>query len=168
MLSENMESMLNDQVKWELYSSSLYLSMSSYCNDVGLSGFAHWMRLQAQEELVHAMKIYDHIIERGGRAIMQQIDAPPAEWDGPLDVFTKVHEHEQHVTSLINALADAAQDERDHASVIFLQWFITEQVEEEATASDLVAKLRMVNGQGQGMLMLDKELSTRVFSLPAA
>lgn len=167
MLSKTMEQAFNDQVKWELYSSYLYLSMSSYCNELGLPGFANWMRMQAQEELFHAMKIYDYIMERGGRAIMQAIDAPPSEWNGSLDVFEKVYEHEQHVTSLINNLANLAQDERDHASTIFLQWFVSEQVEEEATVSDLVHKLRLINGEGQGLLMMDKELSARVFTPPA-
>jgi ferritin len=167
MLSQTMEKAFNDQVKWELYSSYLYLSMSSYCNNLGLAGFANWMRMQAQEELFHAMKFYDYIMERGGRAIMQPIDAPPSEWGGPLDVFEKVLEHEKHVTGLIHTLADLALDERDHAGSIFLQWFISEQVEEEATVADLVHKLRLIGGEGQGLLMLDKELSARVFTPPA-
>ncbi|MDR3044046.1 MAG: ferritin [Desulfovibrio sp.] len=168
MLSERMNQALNDQVKWEMYSSYLYLSMSAYFADMGLSGFANWMRVQAQEELFHAMKFYDFINERGGRVILQPIDAPPSSWEGVLDVFQKTLEHERHVTARINDLVNVAIEERDHATNIFLQWFVTEQVEEEDGVNDLLHKLRLINGEGQGMLLLDKDLAVRVFTMPAA
>lgn len=168
MLSDRMNQAINDQVKWEMYSSYLYLSMSAYCQDLGLSGFANWMRVQAQEEMFHAMKFYDYVLERGGKITLQAIDAPPATWSGPLEVFEKTLEHERHVTARINDLVNVAIDERDHATNIFLQWFVSEQVEEEDSVNDMLNKLRLINGEGQGMLMLDKDLATRVFTPPVA
>ncbi len=166
MLSEKMNQALNDQVKWEMYSSYLYLAMSAYFADLGMTGFAQWMRAQAQEELFHAMRFYDYISERGGRVILQAIDAPPHDWKNTIEVFEETLKHEEHVTARINNLANLAQDERDHATGIFLQWFISEQVEEEDSVRDVIGKLRMINGEGQGMLMLNAELGTRVFTPP--
>ncbi|UZP68515.1 ferritin [Desulfovibrio mangrovi] len=168
MLSDAMNKALNDQVKWEMYSSYLYLSMSAYFADLGMAGFAHWMRTQAQEELFHAMKFYDYINERGGRVQLQPIEAPQHTWKNTIDVFEETLKHEQHVTARINNLANLALDERDHATSIFLQWFISEQVEEEDSVKDVLGKLRMINGEGQGMLMLNNELGTRVFTPPVA
>ena len=166
MLSQRMNDALNEQVKWELYSSYMYLSMSSYFLDKGLGGFANWMRIQAQEELFHAMRFFDFIGERGGRAVLHPVDAPPAEWKNPLDAFTHTLEHERLVTSRINDLVNVAIEEKDQATNIFLQWFVTEQVEEEDSVNDVLNKLRLINGEGQGMLMLDKDLATRVFTPP--
>jgi ferritin len=166
MLSEKMNQALNDQVKWEMFSSYLYLSMSAYFADKGMGGFAKWMRAQAQEELFHATKFYDYINERGGRVILQPIDAPQNEWAGTIDVFEETLKHEQSVTSLINNLVNLAIDERDHATNIFLQWFVSEQVEEEDTVNDVLGQLKMIGGEGQGMLMLDRELGQRVFTPP--
>lgn len=168
MLKENMDKALNGQVNAELYSSYLYLSMEAYFEDKGLGGFAHWMRVQAQEELFHAMRIYDHIGERGGRVVLDQIKAPPKEWDSPLAVFEAVYGHEQLVTGLINKLVDLAIEEKDHATNNFLQWFVKEQVEEEATASEIVEKLKLAS-EGNGLFMMDKELGQRVplFTFPA-
>lgn len=166
MLSQRMNDALDEQVKWELYSSYMYLSMSAYFQELGLSGFANWMRVQAQEELFHAMKFYDFIGERGGRVTLHAIDAPPATWKNPLDAFTCTLEHERLVTSRINDLVNVAIEEKDHATNIFLQWFVTEQVEEEDNVTDALNKLRLINGEGQGMLMLDKDLATRVFVPP--
>jgi ferritin len=166
MLSDAMNKALNDQVKWEMYSSYLYLSMSAYFADLGMAGFAQWMRAQAQEELFHAMRFYDYINERGGRVMLQPIDAPQHEWKNTIDAFEETLKHEQHVTARINNLANLALDERDHATSIFLQWFISEQVEEEDSVKDILGKLRMINGEGQGMLMLNTELGTRVFTPP--
>lgn len=166
MFSEKMNQALNDQVKWEMYSSYLYLSMSAYFADLGMTGFASWMRVQAQEEMFHAMRFYDFITERGGRVLLQPIDAPQHTWKNTLEVFEETLKHEQHVTARINNLANLALDERDHATGIFLQWFITEQVEEEDSVRDVIGKLRMINGEGQGVLMLNTELGTRVFTPP--
>ncbi|MBU4153915.1 MAG: ferritin, partial [Proteobacteria bacterium] len=128
---------------------------------------ATWMRVQAQEEMFHGMKIYDFVNERGGRAVMQAIDQPPAEWVSALAVFENALAHEQKVTSLINNLVDLSMAERDHATTIFLQWFVTEQVEEEATATGVVNKLKMVGHDASSLFALDQELGQRIFTLPA-
>ena len=168
MLSKKMEKALNEQVNAELYSAYLYLSMEAYFQAQNLSGFANWMRVQTQEEVAHAMKIYDFIIERGGRAVLKAIEGPQTEWDGPLAVFEAVCEHEQKVTGLINNLVDLAISEKDHATNSFLQWFVNEQVEEEASADDNVQKLKMMKDAPGGMFMLDRELAQRVFTPPAS
>lgn len=166
MLTAKMETALNDQVKWELYSSYLYLSMSAYFADTGLPGFSNWMRIQAQEELSHAMKFYDYVLERGGRVELKAIDAPENQWKNTQDVIEETLKHEQFVTKRINELVDTAIEERDHATNIFLQWFVTEQVEEEDSVNEVLAKLKLVGNEG-GLFMLDKELGARVFTPPA-
>ncbi|NJB66951.1 ferritin [Desulfobaculum xiamenense] len=168
MLSGTMEKALSEQIKWELYSSYLYLSMSGYFATKGLPGFANWMRIQAQEELFHAMKFHDYVLERGGRVKLAVIDAPPATWKHPEEVFEETLKHEQQVTRRINDLMDVAQKEKDHACGIFLQWFISEQVEEEDSVSDALNKLRLVGKDGGGLFMLDRELGMRVFTPPTA
>ncbi len=167
MSNKVLEKALNEQLNAELYSAYLYLSMSAYFSDIGLSGFANWMRVQAKEEQFHAMKFYDYINERGGRVLLPAIDAPEAEWDSPLACIEAVLEHEKKVTSLINNLVDLAIEQKDHATNIFLQWFVTEQVEEEDSVNEVLNKLRLLKGEGNGMFILDKELSTRVFNAPA-
>ena len=167
MLSEKMQEALNGQLNAELYSSYLYLSMSSYCESIGLKGFGNWMRCQAQEELVHAMKFDGYIIDRGGKALMRPIEGPPTEWGSPLAVFEHTYNHEQKVTGLINKLVDLAISESDHATNGFLQWFVTEQVEEEASADEVLQKLKLAAGSAQALLMIDQELATRVFTMPA-
>jgi ferritin len=167
MFTERIEKALNDQLNAELYSSYLYLSMSAYFQSVSLSGFANWMRVQAQEELVHAMKFYDFINERGGRVTLTSIEEPPTEWDSTLGVFEATFEHEQKVTGLINNLVEIAIEERDHATNIFLQWFVSEQVEEEDSANDVVQKIKLMGDAKGGMFMLDRELGQRVFTPPA-
>jgi len=167
MVNKKIEGALNQQLNAELYSSYLYLSMSAYFQSINLPGFANWMRVQAQEELVHAMKFYDFINERGGRVMLQQVKAPPAEWSSPLDVFENAYKHEQKVTGLINDLVNLAVGERDHATNIFLQWFVTEQVEEEASADEVVQKLKLVGDDSSGLFMLDGEMGQRVFTPPA-
>jgi ferritin len=164
MLKEKMEKSLNNQVNAELYSSYLYLSMSAYFSDINLNGCARWMRLQAQEELSHALKIYDYINERGGRPVLTGIDAPPRSWDSPTDVFENVLSHEQKVTGLINDLVDLAIELKDHATNNFLQWFVSEQVEEEASAHGVLQKVKLAGNQGSGLFMLDQELGTRVLT----
>ncbi|SNR62420.1 ferritin [Humidesulfovibrio mexicanus] len=167
MLSKKMEKAFNDQIKWEYYSAYLYLSLSSYFSNAGLSGFANWMDVQFQEEQFHARKMFDYVNEKGGRVVLQGIEAPPSTWKTPLAAFDYALRHEFAVTKRINDLMTLAQKENDHASAIFLQWFVSEQVEEEASFGDTVNKLKMV-GDGGGMFMLDRELATRVFTPPVA
>jgi len=167
MISKKMEEALNGQVNAELYSAYLYLSMESYFKSLNLSGFAGWMRAQAQEEMMHAMKIYDFVNERGGRVTLKAIDGPPTEWDSPLAVFEAVYAHEQKVTGLINELVDLAIKEKDHATNSFLQWFVNEQVEEESSADEVVQQLKMMENAPGGIFMLDRELGRRVFTPPA-
>ncbi len=162
MLSEKMNKALNDQVTAEFYSSYFYLSMHSYFESLNLEGFAHWMRFQAQEEMMHGMKLYDYINERGGHIVLQAIDQPPAEWNSVLQVFEKVFEHEQKVTGMINNLVDIAMDERDHATNTFLQWFVSEQVEEESHVGGIVNKLTMVQDDPAGLFVIDQALSKRL------
>ena len=168
MLNNDMEKALNAQVNAEMYSAYLYLSMSAYFQSKSLGGFASWMRVQAQEEMVHAMKIYDFINERGGRVILELIEAPPTEWDSPLATMEAVYEHEQKVTGLINELVELALEKHDHATNIFLQWFVSEQVEEEDSANDVVEKIKLMGDARGGLFMLDRELGQRVFTPPAA
>ena len=161
MANTKMLNALNDQIKFEYYSSYMYLSMSAYFSDLGLSGFAHWMRIQAEEELLHALKFYDFVISRGGKVTLQAIDAPPAKWKAPLDVFEEGLKHEQFVTGRINTLMDLAVSSKDHATHVFLQWFITEQVEEEENFTDLINTMKLIKGDGHGVLLLDRDLAAR-------
>ncbi|KPJ58395.1 MAG: ferritin [Planctomycetes bacterium DG_23] len=161
MIGKKMEVALNEQINAELYSSYLYLSMSAYLESLNLRGFAHWMRVQAREEEGHALKIYDHIIERGGRVTLGAVEAPPTEWDSPLAVFEQVASHEQKVTGLINELVDLATSENDHATRSFLQWFVDEQVEEEDSANQVLEKFRLVAAAPGGLFMIDRELAER-------
>ena len=167
MLSERMMKSLNKQLNAELYSAYLYLSMAAYFESKNLKGFANWMRVQAQEELMHAMKFFDYINERGGRVYLEAIEKPPTEWKSPLDVFEATYEHEVKVTSMINDLVNMAMEEKDHATYNMLQWFVAEQVEEEASADEVRQQLRMIKEDGRGIMMLDKELKQRTFTPPA-
>jgi ferritin len=168
MMDEKMQEALNKQLNAEVYSAYLYLSMSAYFQSVNLSGFANWMRVQWQEELAHGLKFYDYVNERGGRVVLQAVEAPPSEWDSPLAAFGHVYEHEQKVTGMINELVDLAVETRDHATNNFLQWFVSEQVEEEASADEVVQKLKLVGDDPSGLFMIDQELGQRVFVAPAA
>jgi len=163
MLSKKMEEALNNQVNAEMYSAYLYLAMSAYFEDQNLPGFANWMYVQAKEEMTHAMKIYNYINDRGGRVSLEAIDKPPKDWDDAVRVAEEVYEHEQKVTGMIHDLVNLAREEKDHGTDNMLQWFVAEQVEEEANADELLQQLKFVGGQGQGMLMLDRELAKRVF-----
>lgn len=163
MINDKVERKINEQINAELYSAYLYLSMSAYCQSINLAGFANWMYVQYQEETSHAMKFYRYLNERGGKVVLAAIDKPQTEWKNVVDVFKNVYEHEQKVTGLINALVDTATAEKDHATVNMLQWFVAEQVEEEANASELVAQLELIEGKGPALLMLDRELKQRVF-----
>lgn len=164
MISEKMIKSINYQINREMYSAYLYLGMSSYATDIGLSGVANWFDVQVQEELSHAKKMYDYVTQQGGRVKLEAIEEPPQDFSSVLDLFEKTLEHEKVVTSLINDLVSQAIDEKDRATEIFLQWFVTEQVEEEANATELVQKFKLVGKEGNGILMLDKDLSSRVFT----
>jgi len=168
MKSDKIQDAFNAQLNAETYSAYLYWSMAAYFDSISLSGFSNWMRCQAQEEMVHAMKFYSFINERGGRVLMRTIEAPPTEWDSPTAAFEAVYAHEQKVTGLINDLVDLAIAERDHAANAFLQWFVNEQVEEEASADEVVQKLKLVADAPGGLFILDRELGTRVFTPPPA
>jgi ferritin len=161
MISQTLTDALNEQLKQELYSSYLYLSMSAYCDQQSLTGFAHWMRLQADEEREHAMKFFDFIQDRDGRAVLQSLPQPPRDFGSPVNLFEQVLAHEQEVTSLIEQLYRKAVAEQDHATQVFLQWFISEQVEEEKTASQILETLRMAGDNKVALLMLDRELGAR-------
>jgi ferritin len=167
-MNPKVEKALNEQINAELYSAYLYLSMSSWFDSVGLRGFANWERVQAMEERDHALKIFDFVLARGGRAVMQQIEAPQTEWRDAKDAFETQMAHELKVTNLINTLVNLSITEKDHATVNFLQWFVNEQVEEEENARTILDQLQMISQEkGVGLLyMLDKELGTRVYTPP--
>ena len=168
MLSKKMEKALNDQMVFELYSGYIYLSISSWFKTQELPGFANWFRVQAQEELVHGMKFFDYILEVGGHAKTGAIQEPPLTFKSTRAACELALEHERIVTSNINKLVTMARKEDDHATDNFLQWFITEQIEEEANATSNVARVKMVENDGRGILMLDAEMAKRVFVPPAA
>ncbi len=166
-MNEKIQDAFNKQINAELYSAYLYLAMAAYFEDINLPGFAGWMQCQAQEEVMHAMKFFHFINERGGRATMAPIEGPKNEWNSPLNAFEDAYAHEQKVTAMINDLVDLAMTEKDHAANNFLQWFVAEQVEEEATADGVVQKIKLA-GDGGGLFMVDKELGQRVFTPPTS
>lgn len=161
MMNKTVLNLMNEQIKHELYSAYLYLSMSAYFEANNLAGFAHWMRVQAQEELVHAMKFYDFILERGERIALLAIEQPPTEFQSPLAIFEQALEHEKSVTAKINNIYAAAVKEADYPGQTFLQWFVDEQVEEEKNATSIVETLKLVGSQGNALYMLDRELGRR-------
>jgi ferritin len=165
MIGKKMESALNEQVNRELYSAYLYMSMSSFSDRIGLKGFANWFMVQYHEEMLHAMKIHEYILRQGGKVKLMSLQEPPSEFQSPLDMFEKTLAHERFITKSINDLVDLAIAERDHATQIFLQWYVTEQIEEEENDNDIIAKLKLV-GTGtennNGLFLLDKELGTRM------
>lgn len=161
MLSEKMQAAMNRQINAELHSAYLYLAMAAYFEHENLPGFAHWMRLQANEELAHALKFFDFIVERRGRVLLEPVGAVPTEWASPLAVFENALAHEQKVTGLIHGLVNLAVEERDHASDSFLLWFVDEQVEEEASADAVVQQLKLAGDSGVALLILDRELGAR-------
>ncbi len=167
MLSEIMQDAINRQINAELYSAYLYAAMAMYFEAVDMSGAAKWMNAQAQEELMHAGKFMNYLNERDGRVILDTIEKPPLEWESVLDAFKSALEHERKVTSLINGLVTLAREENDHMTDNFLQWYVAEQVEEEASVGEVVRKLRLIGDSGGGRFMIDNELGLRVFS-PAA
>ncbi len=166
MISDTMEQALNDQINAEMYSSYLYLAMAAYFEDLGMGGFSSWMKSQAQEELFHAMKFFNYVNERGGRVLLGAIKEPPKEWPNTLEAFQGALEHEKYISSRINDLVNLAIDEKDHATNNFLQWFVSEQVEEEDNAGQIVDKLKLMGEAAGGIFMLDRELGQRTFTLP--
>ncbi len=166
-MKKTIEEALNKHLNAEFYSSYLYYSMSAYFHSINLEGMANWMKIQTQEELAHAAMFNDYIVERGGRVILTAIEAPQIEWESPLAAFEAAYAHEQHVTELINKLVDLSLQESDHATNAFLQWFVNEQVEEEATADGIVQKLKLIKGDGPGIFMIDQQLSQRSFNPPS-
>jgi len=166
MLSKKMSTALNKHLNTELFSANLYLNMSSSANAMGLKGAANWFMVQYQEEMVHAMKFYTYINSQGEAAFVEAMAAPASKFKSLLDQFEQTLKHEQFITSCINNLADLAIKEKDHATGIFLQWFITEQIEEEENDREIIGKLKLIGDNGQGLLMLDNELAARVFTPP--
>ncbi len=166
MIKITLENALNEQINAEFHSAYIYLSMSSYFLSAGLSGYANWMRVQYQEELSHATRFFDYLNERGGRVKLSPIEEVQVEFSGIVDVFEKTLEHEQMVTGLINKLMDISIQESDHATKSFLQWFVDEQVEEEANVEQILNNLKLIKGEGQGLLMMDREMQSRVFVNP--
>ena len=163
MIKEKMLNAINNQINAEQYSALLYLSMSAYFFDKGLPGFANWMYIQYQEELTHANKFFNYVNERGGKVTIKAIEQMPTNWDGIIEVFEATLEHEQKVTSLIDNLVEVAVSEKDHATQSFLQWFVDEQVEEEANVQEILDTLKLIDGQGNGIFMLDREMRQRTF-----
>lgn len=168
MIKEKVQKAFNEQINAELFSAYLYMSMSGYFNSIGMPGAANWMRVQSLEEMTHAEKLANHLQERNARVILTTIDAPQTDWNGAKDAFDAVLEHEQKVTALINDLMDISIAEKDHAAAMFLQWFVAEQVEEEASAQAVIDQLALAGDGRGGMLMIDKELGQRVFTPPVA
>ncbi len=166
MITQTIANALNSQVGREFYSAYFYLSMSAQSDTLGLKGFASWFMAKYNEELLHAMKIYQYILNQSAQVKLLPIDQPPSTFEGPLAMYEATLAHEQQVTKNINDLIDLAMSERDHATQIFLHWFITEQIEEEATVSEIIAKIKLVGGRGDGLFMIDNQVGQKV-SLPA-
>ena len=167
-IDTTLQEAINRHINAEIYSSYLYLSMSAYCDSIDLPGFAHWMRIQSQEEYTHAMKFVDHLQDRDARVTLLPIEQPPVEFDSVEDVMRQTLGHEQHVSQLINELYGVAISVNDYAFQIMLQWFVTEQVEEEKTARDVIAALDMVKGRSDALLLLDREMGARPAASPIA
>lgn len=168
MLDKKMYGALNKHMNIELYSAYLYLSMSSYANSMGLKGAANWFMVQYHEEMVHFMKFYNYLNSQGSCVSLSAMSAPPSQYKSLPDMFEQTLKHEQFITRCINDLTDLALKEKDHASYIFLQWFVTEQIEEEENDRDILGKLKLIGDNGHGLLMLDNELAARVFVPPPA
>ena len=160
-IGKAMEKSINSQIQAEFESAYLYLSMAAWFEDEDLPGCAHWMEKQAEEELEHGMKLYTYLISRGGSAVLEALPAPKKDWGSPVEVFEEVLSHERVVTDLIDKMAELAENEKDRATRSMLDWFIDEQVEEEDTASSVLAKFKRAAGKPMGSLMLDKELGKR-------
>ena len=161
MLNKTVQDALNRHMNHEFYSSYLYLGMSAYCESINLPGFAHWLRVQSQEEMDHALKLFDYVNLRQGRVMLQPIPQPPVEFQSAPDVMQQTLDHEQQVTAMINRLYELAVREEDYATQIHLHWFITEQAEEEKAANDIMEQLKLIGNQGDALLLLDQRLAER-------
>jgi len=168
MINEKVQEAFNKQINEETFSAYLYWSMSAWFESINLPGFANWMRVQAQEEMIHAMKFHTHILERGGTVKLAALAEPKTQWGSPLEAFQDAYKHEQHITGCINSLVELAAGQKDHAAGPMLQWFVNEQIEEEASADAVVQKLKMVGEAPSGLFLLDQEMATRVFTPPPA
>ena len=166
MINDKMAKALNKQINAELYSAYLYNAMTAYFAALNLEGFVTWMKVQSMEELYHAMKIYNFMLDRGGRVVLEAIDKPKTEWKSPLNAFQEANKHEQLITSMINDLVSLSLELKDHATNAMLQWFVTEQVEEELNTDNVVQRLKLVGGSGEGLLRVDQELAARAFTIP--
>jgi len=167
MINKEIQDTLNSQMNFEMYSANIYMSMATWFDARNLVGFANWMKVQYSEEMFHFTKFYDYINERGGRVLLSGMDAPETEWDSPLAAFENALEHEMIVTGRINDLVIQATEAKDHATVNFLQWFVGEQVEEEASVDGVIQQLKLMEGAPGGLFMLDRELGQRTFTPPA-
>lgn len=165
MISKKMITAINAQINKEFYSEYLYLSMQAWFADQNLEGMAKWMDAQGKEERLHVMKFFNYLIDRGAKVKLTAIDAPPVDFDNPLKVFNMALDHEKLITKSIDELMDLAIKDKDHATRSFLQWFVDEQVEEEASMDRIVNMLKMVGGDGQGIMMIDRELGQRIFEV---
>lgn len=168
MIKKEVLEAINEQINAESYSSYMYLSMAAYFESMGLPGFANWMKVQYQEEAAHALKFFNYLSDRNGKVVLKAVEQVPVDFDGIVDVFEKTLIHENHVTDLINNLMNIAVTASDHASQSFLKWFVDEQVEEESNVEKILATLKLINGQGNGIFMMDRELGQRVFVDPNA
>lgn len=168
MINEKISKVLQEQLNKEFYSAYLYLSMSAYFSDKGLLGFANWMRVQAQEEQVHAMLIYDFLINRNEKITLTTVDTPPNHWKSALNVMEESLKHEIHVTELINNIISVAEEVKDRATISYMYWFIDEQVEEEANAKTIIDTLKFIGDDKSALYMLDQELAKRTFSEPSS
>ena len=167
MLSEKLEKSLNDQITFEFYSSYTYLAMSAFCESSDLSGFANFFRVQAKEELDHAMKLYDYVFQKGGKVVLGEVEQPKKEYDSMVDLFETGLSHERIVTNRIYDITDIATEEREHATISFLKWFIDEQVEEENNFNSLLKKVKRCENNSAALYMLDDELANRTYMAPA-
>jgi|WetSurMetagenome_2_1015567.scaffolds.fasta_scaffold113291_3 ferritin len=167
MLGKKMETAINEQINREMYSAYLYMSMSADSTFKGLKGFANWFMVQYHEEMLHAMKMFEYVSRQGGKVVLKAIAEPPQTFESPMDMFQKTLKHEQFVTQCINDLLNLAVQEKDHASQAFLQWYVTEQIEEEENDNDIIAQLKLVGADTAGLFMLDKELATRLLTVPS-
>ena len=167
MISEPMQDALSEQLNHEFYSAYLYLALSASCSNAEFNGAARWLETQYEEEIQHATKIYRYLIDQGVKVRLAAIAEPPAEYGTLLEIYEYSLAHEQSMTARLNDLSDQARGEKDHATYNLLQWFVNEQVEEEATLGEIIAKLRLVKDDGYGLLMIDNELGTRTVA-PAA
>ena len=166
MISENLENAINEQINFEFYSAYTYLAMSAYAEEIDFPGAANFFKIQAQEELDHARKMYDYLFQKGGKVVLEAIEKPKAEFDNLLNIFEEGLKHEQTVTKRIYNIANIALDEKEHATMSFLSWFVDEQVEEEENFTNLVKKIKRASGNEANLYMIDDELATRVYTPP--